>query len=486
MNTALIQTEIWVLIIGLAALLFDLWLPKSKKSTLGYYVAALLCVVLYFHFKLDVEAMRLALAQDSNLSKLMTLDGTAIFLKRIFLASGIIISVISCTYSKRFKSGIGEYFVILVFALLGMLFAASARHFSMMFVSIELITVSFYVLVSFNRNLLSSIEAGIKFLILGALSSSILIFGMALVYASAGSMDLSAIKSMPTESVNNPVFILGFIFLFSGLCFKVAVVPFQFWAPDVYQGAPTPTTSFLAIGSKAAGVVLMLRIVYEGLPTSALFLRDFLFGISIITILYGNLCAIPQKNIKRLLGYSSIANGGYILMGIASMNPSGAEGVLVYLAAYMFAILGAFSAICFLFPEGKSEEISSIAGLQKRSTVISLVLTLSMVSLAGIPPLAGFFGKFFIFKATLEATAFSNIAWITLGVAILGVMVSIYYYFGIIRQIYWPDYNSDQNAIKLNFVQVVVLLVSIVGILWIGIMPSEIIEAARQASLSFW
>ena len=486
MNTALIQTEIWVLLIGLAALLFDLWLPASKKSTLGYYVAALLSVVLYFHFKLDVESLRFALAQDSNLSKLMTLDGTSIFLKRIFLASGVLISIISCTYSKRFKSGVGEYFVILVFALLGMLFAASARHFSMMFVSIELITVSFYVLVSFNRNLLASIEAGIKFLILGALSSSILIFGMALIYASAGSMDLSVIKSMPSNAVTDPVFLLGFILLFSGLCFKVAVVPFQFWAPDVYQGAPTPTTSFLAIGSKAAGVVLMLRVVYEGLPTSALFLRDFLFGISILTILYGNLCAIPQKNIKRLLGYSSIANGGYILMGIASMNPSGVEGVLVYLAAYMFAVIGAFSAICFLFPEGNSEEISSIAGLQKRSTLLSVVLTFSMVSLAGIPPLAGFFGKFFIFKATLEATAFSNLAWITLGVAILGVMVSIFYYFGVIRQIYWPDYNSDQTPVKLSFIQVAVLVLCVAGILWLGIMPASIIEAAKQAAVSFW
>lgn len=486
MNTTLIQTEIWVLVIGLGALLLDLWMPAKRKSTLGYYVAAALGIVLYSHFQIDLESHRALLAQDSTMSQLITLDGASIFLKRLFLGTGILICLISCSYSKRFLTGIGEYFVVITFALLGMLFAASSRHFSMMFVSIELITISFYVLVSFNRNRLASIEAGIKYLILGALSSSVLIFGMALVYASAGTMDLSQLKALDTDQAADPIFLIGFLFIFAGLSFKVAIVPFQFWAPDVYQGAPTPTTAFLAIGSKTAGVVLMLRLVYEALPASTLFIRDFLFGLSIITIIYGNLCAIPQKNIKRLLGYSSIANAGYLLMGIAAMNPSGIEGVLVYLAAYMFALIGAFSAISFIFPAGTAEDISAMAGLQKRSTIASLTLTFSMVSLAGIPPLAGFIGKFLIFKATLEATAFSSMAWIALIVAIIGVMISIFYYFGIIRQIYWPDYTSDQTPAKFNLLQNLVLSVGIIGVVLLGIFPGSVVEAARQAALSFW
>lgn len=486
MNTTLIQTEIWVLLIGLAALLIDLWMPANRKSSLGYYVAAALGVVLYFHFQIDVEAHQKLLTQEQHLSALISLDGTSIFLKRLFLIAGILVCLISISYSKRFKTGVGEYFVILVCALLGMLFAASSRHFAMMFVSVELITVSFYVLVSFNRNKLASIEAGIKYLILGALSSSVLIFGMALVYASSGSMDLAVIKSLPAEKAQDTLFILGFLLVFAGLSFKVAIVPFQFWAPDVYQGAPTPTTSFLAIGSKAAGVVLMLRLVYEGLPASAYFIRDFLFVLAIFTILYGNLCAIPQKNIKRLLGYSSIANAGYLLIGIAAMNPAGIEGVLVYLAAYLFAVLGAFAVISFLYADGESEEISTLAGLQKRSRLASTTLTLCMVSLAGIPPLAGFIGKFLIFSSAVQAMAYSSVAAVAIGAAILGVIISIFYYFGIVKQIYWPEYNSNHNPTKFSFIQICVLAVCLVGVVLMGVLSNDVVQAARDASLSYW
>ncbi|MCD8533470.1 MAG: proton-translocating NADH-quinone oxidoreductase subunit N, partial [Verrucomicrobia bacterium] len=277
MNTKLIQTEIWVLLIGLAALLLDLWVPARRKAWLGYFVASGLGLVLIAHFGLDIAGMEYLLLQDDNLSRLISVDSASIFLKRIFLVAAIFIVLVSVSYSKRFETGVGEYFVLLTFALLGMLFAAGARHFAMMFVSVELITVSFYVLVSFNRNRLASVEAGIKYLILGALSSSVLIFGMALVYASAGSMDLSVLKLLNADQASDPLFLIGLLFIFCGLSFKIALVPFQFWAPDVYQGAPTPTTAFLAIGSKAAGIILMLRFIYDGLPFNVLPLREFLF-----------------------------------------------------------------------------------------------------------------------------------------------------------------------------------------------------------------
>lgn len=486
MNTKLIQTEIWVLLIGLAALLLDLWMPSRRKSSLGYYVAAALGLVLLHNLSIDFAGMRYLLIQDENLSRLIALDETAVFLKRLFLLSAIIVSLVSVSYSQRFETGVGEYFVLLSFALLGMLFAAGARHFTMMFVAIELITVSFYILVSFNRNKLASVEAGIKYLILGALSSSVLIFGMAFVYAATGSMDLTTIKSLGAEIGNNPLFVIGIVLIFSGLCFKVALVPFQFWAPDVYQGAPTPTTAFLAIGSKMAGVALMLRLVYDALPYTGLPVREFLYGISIATIIYGNLCAIPQKNIKRLLGYSSIANAGYLLMGIAALNPSGVEGVLIYLAAYTFALLGAFSSISFIFKPDQPEDISSIAGLYRRSPIASFVLTVSMVSLAGIPPLAGFLGKFLIFKAVIESAAFTSMAWYALAVAILGVVISLFYYFGVIRNIYWPDYTSDQNPASFSVIQIVVMLVGVAGVLYLGLLPGGALEAVRQAALSFW
>jgi NADH-quinone oxidoreductase subunit N len=276
-----------------------------------------------------------------------------------------------------------------------MLFASSANHFALLFVSLELITITFYVLTSFQRARLASLEAGVKYLVIGALSTAFTVFGIALVYGiSRGKLNFHELAVAAPELAGNKMFLLGVLLILVGLGFKIAMFPFQIWAPDVYQGAPVPTTAFLAIGSKAAGFVLLLRVLFTAVPAIAAQWTHLLIIISAVTILYGNLCAIPQQNLKRLLGYSSIAHAGYLLLGIAALNGAGQAAVLYYLSGYLFTVLAAFTVICVALRQLDHEDIAGLAGLGRRSPLLAATMTLAMVSLAGIPPLAGFFGKF--------------------------------------------------------------------------------------------
>src|SRR5439155_5110493 len=274
-------------------------------------------------------------------------------------------------FSDRLGTGISEYYSLVVLALSGMLFAASANDFTVLFVSIELITVTFYILTSFQRSKLLSLEAGIKYLILGALSTAFTVYGIALIYGSSGTMSFEALAGRGTQLAANPLFLLGLALVLVGLAFKIAAFPLQIWAPDVYQGSPAPTVAFLAVGSKAAGFVLLLRVLFYAVPQITARWASLLIAISAVTILYGNLCAIPQRNLKRLLGYSSIAQAGYLLLGVAAMaanikNTSGGSAILYYLSGYLFTVLTAFAVLCLVLRKLDSEDITALAGLNQR------------------------------------------------------------------------------------------------------------------------
>src|SRR5207244_7022387 len=247
-------------------------------------------------------------------------DGLALFFKRFFLVAAIMVLLMSVEFADRIPTGISEYYTLILFALSGMMFAASANDFTLLFVSVELITVTFYVLTSFQRTRLASLEAGVKYLILGALSSAFLVFGIALVFGTTGTMNFTELAAVTAGFASNKVFLLGVLLVLVALGFKIAAFPLQIWAPDVYQGSPAPTTAFLAVGSKAAGFVLLLRVLFTAVPEIAQQWTKLLITVSAITILYGNLCALPQRNIKRLMGYSSIAHAGYMLLGIAALS----------------------------------------------------------------------------------------------------------------------------------------------------------------------
>jgi len=343
MNTFLLSHEILVLALALGLLLADLWLPATARRKLGYVAATGLALILCFSFL----KMNFAGSAEYAFNRMFLLDPLALFFKRFFLIGAIVVILMSVEFADRFDTGIAEYYALLLFALSGMLFASSANDFTLLFVSLELITITFYVLTSFQRARLRSLEAGVKYLVIGALSTSFTVFGIALVYSISGKLNFGDIAAM-TQQMDNKIFLCGLLMVMVGLGFKIAAFPFQIWAPDVYQGAPVPTTAFLATGSKAAGFVLLLRVLFTAVPTVVSHWAHLLILISAITILYGNLCALPQRNIKRMLGYSSVAHAGYLLLGIAALSEAGKSALLYYLAGYLFPVLAAFTVICLV------------------------------------------------------------------------------------------------------------------------------------------
>ena len=395
--------------------------------------------------------------------------------------------IVSIEYSPKFQTGKGEYFTLVLFALAGMMFSASANHFALLFVSMELMTITFYVLTSFLRNQILSLEAGIKYLILGALSSGFLVYGIALVYGTTSTMDFATLREKSALMTDNPLLLVGLLMIIGGLGFKIAAFPFQFWAPDVYQGSPSSTTAFLAVGSKAAGFALLMRLLFVAVPDITLQWEKLLMVIAGITILYGNLCALPQRNLKRLLGYSSIANAGYLMMGIAAMSASGSTAILYYLYSYMFTVIAAFLIIILVMKHTGAEDIVHLAKLHERAPGLAGVMTLSMVSLAGIPPLAGFFGKFLLFEAVIEQASAQSSYYLLAAVAIVGVVISLYYYFGVIRTIYWGKQQMIPEDIQISPASNAALWVCSVVIIYLGIMPERLMQAATAAveSLKF-
>lgn len=480
MNSALISLEVSVIALGVVLLLADLFTPPERRRFLGYAAIAALGLLLLTSLSGHGSCSLAGTAFHGAFVE----DGLAVFFKRFFMVAAILVLIMAVEFSDRIATGISEYYSLVVFALSGMLFAASANDFVMLFVSIELITITFYVLTSFQRGRLVSLEAGVKYLILGALSSAFLVFGIALVWGTTGKLNFNELAVVTSQFAGNKIFLLGVLFVLVGLGFKIAAFPFQIWVPDVYQGAPTPTTAFLAVGSKAAGFVLLLRVLFTAVPAITAHWADLLIVISGITILYGNLCAIPQRNLKRLLGYSSIAHAGYLLLGVAALSASGQAAVLYYLAGYLFTVLGAFTVICLVLRQVDAEDISALAGLNQRSPLLAATMSLAMVSLAGIPPLAGFFGKFLLLKSVIEqAQATGNHGYYCLAfTALAGVVMSLYYYFGVIRSIYWGKDAPDLSPIALSAPAKVFIWVCIAGMFWIGLFPSVVLNLATEAA----
>jgi NADH-quinone oxidoreductase subunit N len=254
------------------------------------------------------------------------------------------------------------------------------------------------------------------------------------------------------------------------------------WVPDVYQGAPTPTTAFLAVGSKAAGFVLLLRVLFTAIPSVAAHWADFLIVISGITILYGNLCALPQRNLKRLMGYSSISHAGYLLLGVAALSASGQSALMYYLAGYLFTVVASFTVICLVMQHLESEDISALAGLNQRSPLLASTMTFSMISLAGIPPLAGFFGKFLLLKAVIQQGPHNHGYYWLAFIALAGVIISLYYYFGVVRAIFWSKNTPDLSPIIISGAAKFLVVICIAGMFWIGIFPNTVLNLADEAA----
>ena len=478
MNLSLISLELAVVGLGIVMLLADLWLPAERKRALGYGAAAVLGLLFLNSFTSHCSCASIG---QSAFGGMFVQDALSVFFKRFFLLAAVLTLILAIEFSDRIAAGISEYYSLIVFALAGMLFAASANDFAMLFVAIELITVTFYVLTSFTRSKVKALEAGVKYLILGALSSAFMVYGIALVWGTSGKFNFGELAQVAGNFAGNKVFLFGVLFILVGLGFKIAAFPFQIWTPDVYQGAPTPTTAFLAVGSKAAGFVLLLRFLFSAIPSVTAQWTNLLIVISGITILYGNLCALPQRNLKRLLGYSSIAHAGYLLLGVAALNGAGQAAVLYYLAGYLFTTLAAFGVIALVMRQLDTEDVSGLAGLNQRSPLLATTMTLAMVSLAGIPPLAGFFGKFLLLKAVIEQGATNHGYYCLAFTALVGVVISLYYYFGVIRAIYWSKETPDLSAINLSWPMKASVAACVAGMFYLGLFPGALLTMTNKA-----
>ena len=465
--------EIAVLVLGMLVLLFEAFVERIDKRTLAFAAIGALTAVLIGTWFLEPGP---ALESATGFWSFYTADPLAIFFKRFALLTTIVVLVMMIDYAPVLRSsagattqsGLGEFFALPIFTCAGLMYIVSAIDFVMIFVSIELVTISFYVLVSFTRRNPITLEAGVKYLVLSALSTAFLVYGITWIFGVTGETNLQRITTaFANPEIERGGALFGAVLVLVGLGFKIAAVPFQIWVPDVYQGAPTPVTAYLSVGSKAAGFVVLVRVLrpFMMLPQ----MERLLVLIALLTVIYGNLAALPQSNLKRLLAYSSIAHTGYLLIGVACLAGS---AVTFYLVAYLLMTLLSF-AVLIVVAQRTGEQISDFDGLAKRSPFLAFAMLIAMVSLAGVPFTAGFFGKFFIFYA---AIAQRQTVLVVAGV--VTVACGFYYYLKVVRAMYWQVPTSEEK-IPVNILSRATMSALIVATIWLGIYPWPILDAVK-------
>lgn len=486
--------ELVVFGLGLAMLLVEAFVKLDDKRSLAWLGMLGLLIAFGLLFKVEPHG-----ADDASVFwSFYSDDRTSLFYKGIALLTGIVVLMMAVDYRtivNRFtapgeknaseEAGVGEFYILPVFACGSLMCMASANNLVSIFVSLEAVTITFYIMVAYLRRNVGSLEAGVKYLILGALSTGFLVYGFAWLYGVTGSMDLAEIgAALNSGEVNETAALFSFALILVALGFKVGAAPFQLWIPDVYQGAPTPITAFLSVASKAAGFVVLLRV-------SKLFLESTAGELSAhaamafaviagLTLLYGNLAAIPQTNFKRLLAYSSIAHAGFLLAAIAAApSEEGSMSVFhvvgFYLGAYLLMTLLAFMVVGLVRVHRDSEEIDAYRGLAKNSPFLALVLLISMASLAGVPLTAGFFGKFFVFQLVVQQQM-----WLLLALVVIGAAAGFYYYLKVAAAMFWQEpKDASAAAIPVSGVAKVVMITLIVLIIAAGFAPGLILGLLR-------
>ena len=465
--------EIDVLVLGMAILILETFAPKIDKKVFAYAGIVGLTLVLIATFFLAPNPAPQAATSFWNF---YTADTLAIFFKRFSLVTTIIVlaMMIDCAPALRkadesTSANLGEFFFLPLLTCAGLMYLVSAVDFIFIFVSLELITISFFVLVSFPRRNPIALEAGVKYLILGALSTAFLVYGITWIFGVSGETNLQRVATaFSSGKIDIHAATLGAVLVLVGLGFKIAAVPFQIWVPDVYQGAPTPVTAFLSVASKAAGFVVLLRVLQPFLMLPNM--QRLVVLIALLTVVYGNLAALPQNNLKRLLGYSSIAHAGYLLIGVACFD---GPAVTFYLTAYLLMTLLSF-AILIVVAQQAGEEISNFNGLAKRAPFLAFAMLVAMASLAGLPFTAGFLGKFLIF---FSAVAQEQTALVVVGIAT--VACGFYYYLKVVRAMYWQPSTSN-NAIGLSALTRAIIVLLVIGTILFGVYTQPILNALKH------
>ena len=467
------QLEIAVLLLGMAILMFEAFATRVDKRVLAFAAIAGLALVLIASFFVSPTPSP---DRATGLWNFYTADKLSVFFKQFALLTTIFVLIMMIDYAPVVRAsfpgttdGLGEFFSVPIFTCVGLMYLVSAVDFIFIFVSLELVTVSFYVLVSFTRKNPVTLEAGVKYLVLSALSTAFLVYGIAWIFGATGQTNLQRItEALANPNTDHSAALLGVVLVLVALGFKIAAVPFQIWVPDVYQGAPTPVTAYLSVGSKAAGFVVLLRVLrpFVTLPQ----MQRLLVLIALLTLIYGNLAALPQGNLKRLLAYSSIAHSGYLLIGVVCLD---GNAVVFYLAAYFLMTLLSF-AVLVIVAQQTGEQISDFDGLAKRSPFLAFAMLIGMVSLAGVPFTAGFLGKFFIFYAAILQR---QIALVVIGVITVGC--GFYYYLKVVRAMYWQPANKAEN-IPISGLSRLAISALIAATIWLGVYPQPILNMLKR------
>lgn len=460
-----------ILMTGLLTLILflDFLFPRIRKTTLAYLSIAGMAGVAVLLGEYFIQGRR-----GTLFGEMFVLDPMAIFFKIFILGTTILVFLASIDYLKRVPTFRGEYYFLGLLAALGMMLMASANDLLTIFITVEFSTFAFYILVAYLRDDPLSNEAGLKFFILGVFAAGILAFGISLVYGETGAIKLPELAGMHANLT--PGLIIGFLLIFIALGFKIGAVPFHSWVPDIYQGAPTPVTAFLSIAPKAATFAILLRIFMATVGD----IKDewvwLLVGISAISMTYGNIVAIAQKDIKRLLAYSGIAQIGNVLIGLAAASKMGGDSILFYLLTYLFANLGAFAVVIIFYNHTRSDDLEDYNGLSRRSPLLAFALLIFFLSLAGVPPLAGFIGKLYVFAAAMKE---GLLALVVIGG--INIVISMYYYLVVIKKVY-IGMPKEATPIPVSIPMKIVLVATVGGVLWLGIYPTHFIEISVAAT----
>ncbi|MBI5643388.1 MAG: NADH-quinone oxidoreductase subunit N [Deltaproteobacteria bacterium] len=467
-NLMSIMPELLVTGLALLVLVLDFFIPRQSKAALGWVsIAGLLCILPVAAYVADPKPI---------FAGSVLADTFSAYFNVIFIIASIFTILLSMEYLRKVNIQRGEYYHIILFATVGMMVMGLANDLINVYVGLELMALSSYILVAYRVKSSRSVEGALKYFILGALSSGVLLYGMSFVYGAAGSTNLMDI-AMTLGKGENTFLTLGLILLAVGFGFKIAAVPFHLWTPDVYEGAPTPVTAFLSVGSKGAAFAAFLRVFITAFPAFQPEWSSFLWMVSAATMIFGSVVAISQKNIVRMLAYSSIAHAGIIMIGLLVFNSIGIAGIVFYLLVYAFMNMGAFALVAHFRFNGRYEDICDYRGLASSRPLLAFLMALFLLSLAGIPPTGGFAAKFFVLSAAIDEKFY----WLA-SIGVVSTAISLFFYAKVIFYMYMKEPAPGfETAPSSGLTYNIVLFITAVGTVFLGIYPTPFIDMAIKA-----
>jgi NADH-quinone oxidoreductase subunit N len=499
MDVKLLLPEVLLLSLAVLLLILDWFLDKKQKPILGYVaIFGLILIFLVIQFLTQKNIFSVTdLAMQGAGGKVVfqgfVLDTFTLFFKQLFILIALLASIFSLSYFKKNVEGQGEYYALLLFITLGCFLFVSASDLLILFVSFELLSIPLYVLCAYLKKDARSSEAGLKYFLIGVVTSALLLYGMSLVYASIGSTDLVHLVSTNVISLpkmeQNPLLLIGLLFMICAFAFKIAAVPFHMWAPDVYEGAPAPVVAFLATAPKMAVIGLLTRLFLANMSSLQPFWSLIFMILSALSMTVGNLGALHQQNLKRLLAYSGISQIGYLLVGFSAMLPMSSgvfppeqqayQAVLFYVVAYTFAELAAFGVVAYLSENGY-ESVSSLQGFASQNPMLAFIFLLALLSLAGVPPLVGFAGKFYLFASALNAKLY----WLVV-LGVVNSVISLFYYLRVAKVMYFNTMpQKEEGAGEIappSFLMRFALFVACLVVVLVGIYPTFVVRVSQSA-----